>query len=373
MMMQWNSYGIRSFGILVVSGSLIGYYGFKTLIQYLRSRMPYTTGPFLVGTYEVVNTQYQIMFRAFYPTDLQSLPSFKSRPCIHASSNEFRKKYLNSSELVYSIPNWMRAVLNLIGFCWIPAAQNARISNFEDKYSIILFSHGFNSSSAFYTELCCELASHGYIVVALEHDDQVEERTSRHYSKEISELFLTTHMSSRTTDVKNVMLFLEKMDSGTVSSAVEFRDRLDLSRVSIIAQGIGAATAVEACIALPGRFSRCVNLDACLGPLSETALNSLGKIETQMLFLNSGTKMSETIGEKIEKHENITLSNVGSECQTDLCIALPSQLLRILRLHTANIDPIEVLRVSCKVSVAFVQKRLRESHKSIPVELRSIA
>jgi platelet-activating factor acetylhydrolase len=39
------------------------------------------------------------------------------------------------------------------------------------KYPIVLFSHGLGGSMEMYTQLCQQIASHGYIVIAMEHED----------------------------------------------------------------------------------------------------------------------------------------------------------------------------------------------------------
>lgn len=40
-----------------------------------------------------------------------------------------------------------------------------------NKFPVIVFSHGLGTSFFTYSGVCCDLASHGYVVAALEHKD----------------------------------------------------------------------------------------------------------------------------------------------------------------------------------------------------------
>jgi dienelactone hydrolase len=44
-------------------------------------------------------------------------------------------------------------------------------NNIPTKYPIVLFSHGLGGCMEMYTQLCQQIASHGYIVIAMEHED----------------------------------------------------------------------------------------------------------------------------------------------------------------------------------------------------------
>ncbi len=40
------------------------------------------------------------------------------------------------------------------------------------KFPVIVFSHGLHGHRTVYSGICCDLASHGYIVAAIEHKDR---------------------------------------------------------------------------------------------------------------------------------------------------------------------------------------------------------
>jgi platelet-activating factor acetylhydrolase len=55
-------------------------------------------------------------------------------------------------------------------FC---AEQNARLLDAPvgKRWPVLFFSHGVGCSRLMYSQICGELASHGYLVVAIEHRD----------------------------------------------------------------------------------------------------------------------------------------------------------------------------------------------------------
>ena len=59
-----------------------------------------------------------------------------------------------------------------------PALAEALFYNKKDdnnnsiKFPVVIFSHGLNAHRSVYSSICCDLASHGYIVAAIEHKDR---------------------------------------------------------------------------------------------------------------------------------------------------------------------------------------------------------
>lgn len=56
-----------------------------------------------------------------------------------------------------------------IGNLYIPVIWEAGLKPTENKYPVIIFSHGLSGWRCTYSAICLELASRGYVVAALEH------------------------------------------------------------------------------------------------------------------------------------------------------------------------------------------------------------
>jgi hypothetical protein len=90
-------------------------------------------------------------------------------PAVHQSKGMI-SNYLGQSENVEELRN-------IIGSEWYELLQkvkpnsvlNAQLSEQKEKYPVVVFSPGFGASKYFYSSLLEEIASNGYIVVAIDH------------------------------------------------------------------------------------------------------------------------------------------------------------------------------------------------------------
>lgn len=71
-----------------------------------------------------------------------------------------------------------------LGDIKIPIVENAPLEPTIQKFKTVVFSHGLGGTRFFYTGICCELASHGYVVIALEHRDDSPSMTYYYESEE---------------------------------------------------------------------------------------------------------------------------------------------------------------------------------------------
>lgn len=58
---------------------------------------------------------------------------------------------------------------SFLGDLYIPVICNAELKPTDDKYPVIVFSHGLSGWRCTYSAICLELASRGFVVAALEH------------------------------------------------------------------------------------------------------------------------------------------------------------------------------------------------------------
>jgi len=177
----------------------------------------------------------------------------------------------------------------------------------------VLLSPGNGTNIEFYASLAGEIASHGYIVVGINHpyDVAAVELSGGEiapYAKDQWSLDIPAHQAYiagrievRTADVLYV---LEQLEDMNLSPASPFAGTMDLDSVAVAGHSLGGITASEACKA-DARFKACLNFDGLQkgGPFSmeETALPP----EQPFLFL---TKASQLHPRLIERFESTSTS-----------------------------------------------------------------
>ena len=190
---------------------------------------------------------------------------------------------------------------------------NANPVKSDAPFPILIFSPGNGTNIEFYNSLASEIASHGYIVVGLNHpydvaavelsDHKIAQFYKEQETLEMSahEAFIAERIKVRTADVLFVLNQLENLNSSAKSP---FAEMLDLDSVAVGGHSLGGITASEVCKA-DARFRACLNLDGIQrgGPFSTEATAT--PPEQPFLFL---TKESQFPLKLIEKFESTTTS-----------------------------------------------------------------
>ena len=156
---------------------------------------------------------------------------------------------------------------------------NAAPARNDRPYPILIFSPGNGTNIEFYNSLASEIASHGYIVVGLNHPYDVaavelSDHTIAQFYKEQESLdrsanqaFIAARIKVRTLDVIFALDQLKGLNANG-----PFAGMLDLKSVAVAGHSLGGLTASEACKADP-RFQACLNFDGLQkgGPFSTEA------------------------------------------------------------------------------------------------------
>jgi pimeloyl-ACP methyl ester carboxylesterase len=154
------------------------------------------------------------------------------------------------------------------------AILGASLSQAQERYPLLIFSHGMNSARFFYTALLEELASHGYIVAAVDHtywgpgvafpsgriapyEDGMDAR-DKVTSDEYDEM-MWAGVSVMVADQVFVERKIAELDTDP-SVPNPFRYRLDLSRVGSVGHSMGGQAATRACLEY-AVFKVCACLD----------------------------------------------------------------------------------------------------------------
>jgi predicted dienelactone hydrolase len=134
------------------------------------------------------------------------------------------------------------------------------------RHPVVLFSPGFSVVRGLYTSLVEDLASRGYVVVALDHtyEPVVVEFPGGRLERRLLppvESSLTRALEARVNDVRFVVDRLAELAAGAGGS--RFTGRLDLARVGMFGHSLGGATAAETML-VDGRIRAGIDLDGSL-------------------------------------------------------------------------------------------------------------
>jgi pimeloyl-ACP methyl ester carboxylesterase len=127
------------------------------------------------------------------------------------------------------------------------------------KYPVLLLSHGLRYSSLGYSMLAEDLASHGYIVVGVDHPATAlavvfPDRRATRFSEELwtqrrtpdeSRAFESRNVERCAADLVFVLNQLGRLESGAIAS--RFRRRLDLAHVGVLGHSFGGRVAARTC------------------------------------------------------------------------------------------------------------------------------
>lgn len=275
--------------------------------------LPAPTGPFSVGmsSYQVEDSSRQeimssqkgarrkFMVHVWYPTDGQKK---KSNEQYLARAMPFMKR---QGKRLYYLPNFVMDLM--FSDIHSYAHRGSKISASRGRYPVILFSHGFGSLSGMHSTTLEELASHGYIVVGVDHTYDCCISTFNDgkqvplYMKWKSKFGrICDRFSCWVQDMQYVLTFLCKKQ--LYDSEGLLTGKIDLQRVGVLGHSMGGAVATHIC-ATEGLVKAGVNMD---GPiLSNDKSGFLSKPFMFLLAQETIRRITRPIDDKELKRLNI--------------------------------------------------------------------
>lgn len=181
---------------------------------------------------------------------------------------------------------------------------DAQLNSQSASYPIVLLSPGNGTNVEFYAGIADELASHGYIVVGLNHpydvaavaldDGSIAQFAIGPNEMTARQAWVAERVATRTDDIHFVLNQLEALN---VDGTSPFVGRLDLDRIGAMGHSLGGIAAAQACVA-DSRIDACLNLDGLQagGPFS-TDQNALIPQQPFMMITKEPTLAPAMIAE----------------------------------------------------------------------------
>lgn len=223
----------------------------------------------------------ELMVQVWYPTE--NINNNK-RDTLFPNNKEMFKKYIQSFSASLKLPEF---VLDYWKYSRTNSYENVEIIPSATPYPVVLLSHGMGTSRVLQASQAENLASHGFIVVTIDHtystfatlfpDGRVTGYTTKMTTiddrKEIGDIW--------TKDVEFVINQIEKLNSGAIES--QFKGKMDLNNVGTMGHSFGGATAFNVTY-LDHRIKAGVNMD---GSLNE--VENRDDINKPFMFIRSGS------------------------------------------------------------------------------------
>ena len=250
--------------------------------------IPAPSGPYQVGTriYELTDESRKELYsgkdearrfqiQIWYPADIQSTDEraqWMARADIYAPA---------ISKDILELPIYF---LDHLALANVPAYKESTVSPTNEGYPVILFSHGWNGFNAQNTGQALELASHGYVVVGIQHtygavvtvfNDGTVARNNPNAlpsgvpddEYKIAANILADQWAG---DLGYALDFLEAQNEDTNSP---FAQSLDFSRIGVYGHSTGGGAAIQFC-GIDERCKALLGQDPFMRPVSNAVLEN---------------------------------------------------------------------------------------------------
>lgn len=230
------------------------------------------------------------------------------------------------------------------------------------SHPVIVLSPGNETNVAFYGSLAEDLASHGYLVIGVDHPYQVAATSTADgqvaiYDKTQDTGDIGSAVAAKIDErVADVMFVIDSLRSGD-NQLASFVTQADLDRIGILGHSNGGLTAFEVCRADP-TVDACLNMDGqgAGGPFGVQV--DAGAPPVPFLYLTKETVIHPTLGEHFETAGSLAVRAVVPDASHDSFTDGP--------LFQPGINPLttsaqRVMTSVRSITVAFFDQWLRKS------------
>ncbi|XP_014662114.1 PREDICTED: platelet-activating factor acetylhydrolase-like isoform X1 [Priapulus caudatus] len=368
-------------------------------MPHMPKHLPLPKGDHIVGALDVMTGPMKdgTFLRLYYPIPHCDVTNYNKRWPAWAERTQYVDSYIKIMRWPLFAGRWLANWL--IGELKVPVVWQAPILR-EDgrKFPVVIFSHGLGGNRTTYSYLCMDLASHGFVVAALEHRDQsagatyfynkhnmsqvddsddeaplvMEEEWLPYYrpTKEDDEFEIRSDQNIiRANEVKKAYDLLRDLNLGRhilnqcdpSFSTAQFADVLDMqSGCGVMGHSFGAATIIKA-MAEDKRFRVGVALDAWMFPLAEECYEH---VDQPLLFINSEEFQWKENVLKIlkldtgnEDRKMITIRGTVHQSVSDFSLMIRGVMGKMVKANGSK-DPDAVMDINNRSAVAFLWKYL---------------
>lgn len=343
-----------------------------------QARIPRGKGPYSVGCTDLMfkYTRESSFLRLYYPS---------------RGNNHHEALWIPNREYFFGLSkvigtNFLKGrILNLLfGSKTIPAMWNSPLRTGE-KYPLIIFSHGLGAFRTLYSAIGIDLASHGFIVAAVEHRDKSASAT--YYFKDQSaakaknktwmyiKMLKQEDSSERNKQVRQrakecsqaLNLILDINSGKPVKNILklpfaikQLTDSVDVNKIAIMGHSFGGATVLQT-LSEDKRFRCGIALDAWMFPLGDEVYP---RIPQPLFYINSEQFQYRENIEKMEQsclpgkeRKMITIRGSVHQNFADFTFATSKITAYIFSLK-GHIDSNVAIDLTNKASLAFLQRHL---------------
>ncbi|XP_076275882.1 platelet-activating factor acetylhydrolase-like [Rhynchophorus ferrugineus] len=361
----------------------------------LTKHLPLASGPYVPGMVDLMLNygKESSLVRLYYPSE--------QNPEERVSNNRW-KTWIPDDSYLYGISK----VLMLYPFvlrcvCWwsehivIPAVYGAKIKINNNKLKCIVLSHGLGGNRFLYSNICCELASRGFLILALEHRDNSACNTFYYATRSDAEVDLRTHVEfkhvklgrehhkTRNEQVKirysecaKVLDFLKQLHQGIIPHNVlddtplhkdlgydfDLKDlggNLDMNNLCLMGHSFGAATTLYTLSKIT-EFRFGILLDPWMFPVKSEHLEE--KVQQPLLFINTQTfhiaanveAMSKLLHASETRRIMYTIKHTTHESQTDSVLLIGYWLNWFMK----KLNPLQALKINNALILTYLHKEI---------------
>ena len=245
--------------------------------------LPTPTGPHTIGTQvfqwtdstrmewftnENPDDYRKIIVQAWYPSENSN--TVKPEPYI--DHIDVRARALGTAG---GIPGWLAGHIELVkthSYADVPPEIS------RSPYPVLILSHGITGMRQIHTSLIEEFASHGYVVIALDHPYDCnltvfQDGTTADYRSDItghpdSVQIRRKQLNTRVGDIRFILDKLMELNTSSFLGGM-----MNLKKVGVLGHSYGGATVIQASYE-DDRLNSCLVLDSWMNPLPNTILKN---------------------------------------------------------------------------------------------------